>query len=47
MAGFDSAMAAQKRGARARPGLVVVTARPAALWFDLKQRHGASEFLGL
>jgi alanyl-tRNA synthetase len=45
VAGFDSAMAAQKAKARAAWAGSGETA-DAAIWFDLSQQHGATEFLG-
>ena len=44
-AGFDAAMAEQKAQARAHWAGSGET-RDAAIWFDLAERHGASEFLG-
>ncbi len=43
--GFDTAMAAQKAKARAAWAGSGETA-DAAIWFDLAERHGATEFLG-
>ena len=45
VAGFDSAMAEQKAKARAAWSGSGET-RDAAIWFDLADRHGATEFLG-
>ena len=44
-AGFDAAMAAQKAKARASWAGSGET-RDAAIWFDLAEAHGATEFLG-
>ena len=44
-AGFDAAMEAQKAKARAA-WAGTGEAADAAIWFDLAQKHGASEFLG-
>ena len=44
-AGFDAAMADQKTKARAAWSGTGATA-DAAIWFDLAEKHGASEFLG-
>jgi alanyl-tRNA synthetase len=43
--GFDSAMAAQKAAAR-KAWVGSGDSKASTLWFDLKQRYGASEFLG-
>ncbi|MEE9389518.1 MAG: alanine--tRNA ligase [Paracoccaceae bacterium] len=45
IAGFDDAMSAQKTKARAAWSGSGATAQ-AAIWFDLAQEHGATEFLG-
>ena len=45
IAGFDSAMAEQKAKARAAWAGSGET-KDAAIWFDLADRHGATEFLG-
>lgn len=45
VAGFDAAMAEQKAKARAAWSGSGET-RDAAIWFDLAERHGATEFLG-
>jgi len=45
VAGFDAAMAEQKKKARAAWAGSGET-REAAVWFDLAERHGATEFLG-
>ncbi|MBB1490333.1 MULTISPECIES: alanine--tRNA ligase [unclassified Paracoccus (in: a-proteobacteria)] len=45
VAGFDAAMAEQKAKARAAWAGSGET-RDAAIWFDLAERHGATEFLG-
>ena len=45
VAGFDAAMAEQKAKARAAWAGTGET-RDARLWFDLAERHGATEFLG-
>ncbi|MCC6305410.1 MAG: alanine--tRNA ligase [Rhodobacteraceae bacterium] len=45
VAGFEAAMAAQKARARAAWAGSGETAE-AAVWFDLAERHGATEFLG-
>ncbi len=44
-AGFDEAMAAQKTRARAS-WVGSGETRDAAIWFDLAERHGSTEFLG-
>jgi alanyl-tRNA synthetase len=44
-AGFDAAMAEQKAKARAAWSGTGETA-DAAVWFDLVEKHGATEFLG-
>ena len=44
-AGFDAAMADQKTKARAS-WTGTGEAKDAAIWFDLAEKHGASEFLG-
>jgi alanyl-tRNA synthetase len=45
LAGFDAAMAEQKAKARASWAGSGET-RDAAIWFDLAEKHGATEFLG-
>ncbi|WP_032112961.1 alanine--tRNA ligase [Candidatus Paracaedibacter symbiosus] len=45
MAGFETAMAAQKAAARAA-WVGTGDAKNEQVWYDLKQEHGATEFLG-